>query len=405
LKVLLLPVILVVMFLGLNVLQVGFDGLRVVSPGFVVSSLREAGVFAAFPDLMVGSLSWQEATAAQKAEIEAALRQAADPQWLETQVTLVLEDVSAYTKGKKAALTAVIPVNELFDRFLSAYAETADPAIVASIRQAIPAEYRQPILLSQYPFFPADLSALPQIHYWRLLPTAVGLVGLLVLLLALACLPLAGGVPGAARWTGMAFLLSGLVGVAGSAGLSRVVPSLLAGFNLTAPDPSQEAVVELAKHALTTFAGRIVGAVRSSGIVFLVIAIVLYILAAVVASARRSTSEAEKVETLESLRIEDAIYWYNQGCGMLGVGAQPTQRKAIVISQDDSFNQSLRQAVLCFDRALKIDPEYADAWVNKGSALFYLGRNEEALQCARKALAINPNLEAPRRLIETMKGS
>jgi len=289
-KVLVLLVVLVVMFLGLNVLQVGFDGLRVASPGFIVSGLREAGVFAAFPDLVVGSLSraWQEATAAEKADIEAALRQAADPQWLETQVTLVLEDVSAYTKGQKPALTAAIPVNELLDRFLSAYAETADPDIVASIRQGIPAEFRQPILLSEYPFFPADLSALPQIHYWRLLPTAVGLLGLLVILLALACLPLAGGVPGAARWTGTAFLLSGLVGVAGSVGLSlRVVPSLLAGFNLTAPDPSLEAVVEMARTALTSFAGRIVGAVRSSGIVFLVIAIVLYILAAVVASARR----------------------------------------------------------------------------------------------------------------------
>ena len=290
LKVLLLLVVLVVMFLGLNVLQVGFDALRVASPGFVVSGLREAGVFAAFPDLVVGSFSraWQGATAAERADIEAALRQAADPQWLETQVTLVLEDVSAYTKGKKPALTAAIPVNELLDRFLSVYAETGDPAVIASIRQSIPAEYRQPILLSQYPFFPSDLSALPQIHYWRLMPKAVGLLGLLVILLALVCLPLAGGFPGAARWTGTAFLLSGLAGVAGSVGLSlRVAPSLLAGFNLTAPDPSLEAVVELAKNALTTFAGRIVGAVRSSGILFLVIAIVLYILAAVVASARK----------------------------------------------------------------------------------------------------------------------
>ena len=112
----------------------------------------------------------------------------------------------------------------------------------------------------------------------------------------------------------------------------------------------------------------------------------------------RSTSEAKKVES------KDAIYWYDKGCEILGIGAQPMQHKAIVISQGDSFNQSLRQAVLCFDRALKMDPEYADAWVNKGSALFYLGQNEEALQCAKKALAINPNLEVPRRLIERIKG-
>ena len=112
----------------------------------------------------------------------------------------------------------------------------------------------------------------------------------------------------------------------------------------------------------------------------------------------RSTSEAEKVET------KDAIYWYNKGCEILGIGAQPMQHKAIIISRGDSFDQLLRQAVLCFDKALKMDPLYADAWVNKGAALFYLGQNEQALECAKKALAINPNLEAPRRLIEKIKG-
>jgi hypothetical protein len=298
LKVLVLVVILVVMFLGLNGLQVGFDALRVASPGFIVSSLREAGVFTAFPDLVVESLSrtWRGASAAQRADIEAALRQVADPQWLETQVTVVLEDVSAYTKGKKPALTAAIPVNELCDRFLSTYAATGDPAVVASLRRSIPAEFRQPVLLSQYPLLPSNLSALPQIQYWRQLPTAVGLLGLLVILLALACLPLAGGFPGAARWIATAFLHSGLVGVVGSIGLSlRVVPSLLAGFNLTAPDPSLEAVVEVATDAVTVFASRIVGAVRSSGILFLVIAIVLYILAAVVAGARKRAKVAPAV--------------------------------------------------------------------------------------------------------------
>ena len=112
----------------------------------------------------------------------------------------------------------------------------------------------------------------------------------------------------------------------------------------------------------------------------------------------RSPSQGKTVET------KDAIHWYNKGCEILGIGAQPTQHKATVISQGDSFNQSLRQAVLCFDKAIKMNPEYADAWVNKGSALFYLGRNEEALQCAKKALTINPNLAAPQRLIEKIKG-
>lgn len=112
----------------------------------------------------------------------------------------------------------------------------------------------------------------------------------------------------------------------------------------------------------------------------------------------RSTSKTEEAET------NDAIYWYNKGCEILGIGTQSMHHKAMVVSEGDSFNQSLRQAVLCFNKALKINPEYADAWANKGSALFYLGQNEEALQCANKAIAINPNLEASRRLIGKIKG-
>ena len=111
----------------------------------------------------------------------------------------------------------------------------------------------------------------------------------------------------------------------------------------------------------------------------------------------RSTSGTEKVET------KDAIYWYNKGCKILGIEAQPMQHKALVISQGDSFSQSLRQAVLCFNKALKMDPQYTDAFVNKGSALFYLGQYEEAMRCAMKALSLNPNLEPANKLVSLIE--
>jgi len=38
---------------------------------------------------------------------------------------------------------------------------------------------------------------------------------------------------------------------------------------------------------------------------------------------------------------------------------------------------------------LDIDPRYAKAWHDKGFALYFLKRYDEALQCAEEALRIN----------------
>jgi len=50
----------------------------------------------------------------------------------------------------------------------------------------------------------------------------------------------------------------------------------------------------------------------------------------------------------------------------------------------------IREALACYDRALKIDPQKADVWCNKGNACFAESRHEEALQCFDKAVAIDP---------------
>jgi|GEM_PF-441768 len=44
------------------------------------------------------------------------------------------------------------------------------------------------------------------------------------------------------------------------------------------------------------------------------------------------------------------------------------------------------EALQCFDKALAIDPQYAKAWALKGATLGMLDRHEEALQCFDKAL-------------------
>ncbi len=48
------------------------------------------------------------------------------------------------------------------------------------------------------------------------------------------------------------------------------------------------------------------------------------------------------------------------------------------------------EALHCFDRALEIDPRFAQAWSNKGISLAALGRNEEAPHCFDRALEIDP---------------
>jgi tetratricopeptide (TPR) repeat protein len=59
--------------------------------------------------------------------------------------------------------------------------------------------------------------------------------------------------------------------------------------------------------------------------------------------------------------------------------------------------EQFEEALEFFDQVLEMNPENADAWNNKGVALYWMGRPEEALQCYDRALAADPgNLEALR---------
>jgi tetratricopeptide (TPR) repeat protein len=62
--------------------------------------------------------------------------------------------------------------------------------------------------------------------------------------------------------------------------------------------------------------------------------------------------------------------------------------KATMFYYSGDYDKSL----LTFDIATDTKPDYADAWNNKGVALFKLGRLEEALQTYNKAIAIKPVL-------------
>jgi len=50
------------------------------------------------------------------------------------------------------------------------------------------------------------------------------------------------------------------------------------------------------------------------------------------------------------------------------------------------YNESLDY----FDQALRIDPNFTEAWYAKGVALHNMMRYDEAMQCYNRALAIDP---------------
>ena len=67
------------------------------------------------------------------------------------------------------------------------------------------------------------------------------------------------------------------------------------------------------------------------------------------------------------------------------------------------FIQKPEEAIVCFDKALEIDKEHGYAWYNKGAALYRLKKYEEALSCIEKAMEFLPgenDATAIRQLIE-----
>ncbi|MEX2719869.1 MAG: tetratricopeptide repeat protein, partial [Candidatus Wukongarchaeota archaeon] len=52
----------------------------------------------------------------------------------------------------------------------------------------------------------------------------------------------------------------------------------------------------------------------------------------------------------------------------------------------------IEKAIECFDKAIEIDPNFAEAWYNKGRALEELGKTKEADACIMHAFKLNPSL-------------
>jgi tetratricopeptide (TPR) repeat protein len=74
----------------------------------------------------------------------------------------------------------------------------------------------------------------------------------------------------------------------------------------------------------------------------------------------------------DSNKILHAKVWNNRGTALGQVG-------------------KYQKAIECFDKAIEINPEDADAWYNRGEALGQVGKYQKAIECFDKAIEINPN--------------
>ena len=77
----------------------------------------------------------------------------------------------------------------------------------------------------------------------------------------------------------------------------------------------------------------------------------------------------------------------------LELAAELDQRTARVWSSkgyNHAYSGKYEEAIMCFDKALAINPKYARVWRDKGYALNHLGRYEDALTCFDEALGLDP---------------
>ncbi|MDE4907533.1 tetratricopeptide repeat protein [Methanogenium marinum] len=56
-------------------------------------------------------------------------------------------------------------------------------------------------------------------------------------------------------------------------------------------------------------------------------------------------------------------------------------------------NGRFEEAIACFDEAIAIDPDFAEAWFGKGISNYNLQRYDEALTSFDEAIAINPDFK------------
>jgi tetratricopeptide (TPR) repeat protein len=78
--------------------------------------------------------------------------------------------------------------------------------------------------------------------------------------------------------------------------------------------------------------------------------------------------------------------------GNLQISRKELSLKDIILKGNEHiYKKEYSGAIRWYDKAIKIDPNNASAWTNKGLALAKIGKHNGAIECFDKALGIDPN--------------
>ena len=67
--------------------------------------------------------------------------------------------------------------------------------------------------------------------------------------------------------------------------------------------------------------------------------------------------------------------------------ANAWSNKGLALSGQGKYDEAIK----AFDEAVRLDPNYADAWYNRGYALYNLGKYDEAIKCYDEVIRLIPN--------------
>lgn len=296
LRIILLMVFAAGLVVGVTGLQLAADGFSLLRPEPYLAAFRESGLYESLPDLLDEVLRSQvpELSPAENDKILAALRQAAPPELVEAQVSPAVADIFALIMGRTTKLTAVIHIEEFTSRFLAAYGKTANRMALAQLRMMVAqAQLDHPLSLADYQN--AIAAQVEQArHFTGLARTAAVVLAAVCLLLVVFTVLLAGGLAGGARWTGMACLLSGFVGLVASTAAASFGPSFIKGFNISeAPQAIQHAVSSLAAALTAT----VTATVRVGSLAVLGLGAALFVAAALLNRGGKRTRAGARTKT------------------------------------------------------------------------------------------------------------
>ena len=92
---------------------------------------------------------------------------------------------------------------------------------------------------------------------------------------------------------------------------------------------------------------------------------------------------------LNASRFEEALISYDKALKLDPRSVDALNGKGLILNQLGKYEE----AITWFDKALEINPDFIDAMYNKADALGELGRYEESLEWTDRALTLKPAIQ------------